>query len=357
MEKTRRAAIPVVAVALLAAGCAQPAPSSDQTSGSKRATSAGHYPVTLENCGYRQTFTRAPRRVVILNGTSVGEVEAFLKLDLGDTVVANAQSYGVSDDPGMVKRIKALPTGGVKMNKNFDVPAEQVMALKPDLVVSTWSGGFDAKRGFATREELHQAGARTLVNPVNCALGKTKPTKAETKAEKSAGVASSFAFMNLLGRVFDKGPQAKRVVGTMRRDITSVERAVDGRTRPRALIAFPGMSMMNSNGLPAVMVGGIYDDVLRKAGTKNSFAGGDKALTSSMSKEQLASADVDILVIGGFTPGEDLDAEARKLFKAYPEWTASKKRRYVKVSDGVYLGPNNHLGVRKIAKAAHPGAL
>ncbi|WP_206641367.1 hypothetical protein [Nonomuraea polychroma] len=33
------------------------------------------------------------------------------------------------------------------------------------------------------------------------------------------------------------------------------------------------MAMMNANGLPAVMTGGIYDDVIKAAGGVNAFAG------------------------------------------------------------------------------------
>jgi iron complex transport system substrate-binding protein len=50
--------------------------------------------------------------VLILSGASVAEVESVLALDLDGSVLANAQSYGVSDEPGMAERVAALPTGG-----------------------------------------------------------------------------------------------------------------------------------------------------------------------------------------------------------------------------------------------------
>jgi iron complex transport system substrate-binding protein len=145
----------------LATGCASasktsPAAKAAATSAAPAKTS---YPLTIDNCGQKVTFTGAPQRVLILNGTSVGEVESFIQLGLQKNILANAQHYGVSDDPDMVAQIKALPTGGLTENKNFDVPAEQVLAAKPDLVVSTWSGGFDAKQGFATRERVGGDGA------------------------------------------------------------------------------------------------------------------------------------------------------------------------------------------------------
>lgn len=70
------------------------------------------YPLTVDNCGIKQTFTKAPERVLLLNGTSVGEVESFILLGLQKTVLANGQSYGVSDDPSMIAKIAPCRRAG-----------------------------------------------------------------------------------------------------------------------------------------------------------------------------------------------------------------------------------------------------
>lgn len=313
------------------------------------------YPLSFDNCGTKVTFQRPPQRVLILNGTSVGEVESFLMLGLEKVIAANAQSYGVSDDPSMIARIKALPTGGLTMNKNFDVPAEQVLKLKPDLVVSTWSGGFNAKQGFATREQLAAAGIVSLVNPVNCASGKPDATEEEKRAHQGQSINSSLEFISLLGRVFDVQQRAADLVGGLRKRVDAVRTRVAGQPAKKVLIAYPGMSMMNANGLPAVMTGGIYDDVIKAAGGVNAFAGKTADMTRTLSREQLATAQVDVLAVGLFTEKEDGAAEAARLFAAYPQWAASKSRTYTVVSDGVYLGPLNAWGVEKLAKVVHPG--
>lgn len=353
-QKLLRVTTAVLATSLtgaVLAGCGSES-SADEATPTRTATAG--YPLTIDNCGVAQTFTARPSRVVIMNGASVGEVESFVRLGLAHTIVANAQHYGVSDDPAMTAAIDALPTGGVKLNKNFDIPAEQLLALKPDLVVSTWSGAFDSAKGFATRAELGKLGIRTLVNPVNCAYGKAGATDAEKAAHERAGVESSLEFLTLLGTVFDVPATASTLVRDLRTKIETTSNAVKDAAKLKGIIAYPGMAMMNANGLPAVMTGGIYDDVLDHAGVTNSFAGKGTELTSTMSAEQLASAQVDILVLGAFTEGEDLDAEATKLFAAYPQWNAAKTKNYVKVSDGVYLGPLNAIAIDKIAKAAHP---
>lgn len=126
--------------------------------------------------------------------------------------------------------------------------------------------------GFATREELADLGANTLVNPVNCAYGKTDPTTAEQQAYESAGVESCFEFIHFLGEIFYVGDEAAALVRQLRADIEQVKAAVSGVEPVKGLVAFPGMAMINANGLPGAMTGGIYDDLLRLAGVENTFA-------------------------------------------------------------------------------------
>ncbi|NUP02491.1 MAG: ABC transporter substrate-binding protein [Nonomuraea sp.] len=358
LRRSRRslAAALCALAALTAAGCAG-STSETAASAAPAATSAGRtgYPLTFDNCGMKLTFAKPPERVLILNGTSVGEVESFILLGLEKDILANVQSYGVSDDPTMIDRIKALPTGGLTMNKNFDVPAEQVLKLKPDLVVSTWSGGFEAKSGFATREQLAAAGIASLVNPVNCAMGKPQATEAEQRAYRNQSMNSSLEFVSLLGRIFDVQQRALDLIAEQRTRVDAVRRRVANLPAKNVLIACPGMSMMNANGLPAVMTGGIYDDVIKAAGGVNAFAGLTSEATTTLNKEQLATAQVDVLVVGLFTPRENGEQEAAELFAAYPNWAASKSRTYTIVSDGVYLGPLNAHAVEKISKVVHPG--
>ncbi|MCO6000102.1 ABC transporter substrate-binding protein [Actinoallomurus rhizosphaericola] len=342
------------ALVLTAAGCGKSTSPSGTPVTHETAPRRTAYPLTIDNCGQKVTFTRPPSRVLILNGTSVAEVESFVMLGLTGSILANAQHYGVSDDPSMVTAIKALPTRGLTMNKNFDVPAEQVLAAKPDLVVSTWSGGFDARSGFATREQLAAAGIRSLVNPVNCANGKPNASPAEKEALRHASIESSFQFMTLLGRIFDVQVKAAQIVAGLRARVRAVQARTAGAPPRKVLIAYPGMSMMNANGLPAVMTGGIYDDVIKAAGGQNSFAGRGEDTTRTLNAEQLAAAQVDVLAVGVFTPDEKPAEEARRLFAAYPQWQASKTGTYAIVSDGVYLGPMNAWAVEKLAKVIHP---
>jgi iron complex transport system substrate-binding protein len=314
------------------------------------------YPLTINNCGWKVTFKAAPSRVLILNGTSVGEAETFVLLGLQDKVVANAQSYGVSDDPTMIAKVAALPKGNLSMNKNFDVPAEQVLALKPDLVVSTWAGGFDAQSGFATRDQLAQAGAASLVNPVNCAFGDPAASAEDKTVMANEGVHSSMEFITLLGQVFDVQGRAAALTQQLQARIDAVRAKVAGKPTKNVLVVYPGLSMTNASGLPRVMAGGIYDDIIKSAGGLNPFAGKGPEFTRTLNAEQLAATKVDVLVVAALTPQEKPADEAAKIFANYPQWEASKTKAFATVSDGMYLGPLNALAIEKIAKAAHPDA-
>jgi iron complex transport system substrate-binding protein len=352
----RTFALPMAAAALALAATACGAPATETAGAAQAAPGKTTYPLTLDNCGHKVVLAGPPRRVLILNGTSVGEVESFIMLGLQRHILANAQSYGVSDDPAMVPAIKALPTGGLTTNNNFEVPAEQVLAAKPDLVVSHWSGGFDAKKGLATREQLAAAGINTLVNPVNCAYGKPEATAEEKRAHRQASIESSHEFLRLLGRVFDVQHKAAQVTADLRRRLEAVRARTAGRPPKKVLIAYPGMSAMNAGGLPAVWTGRVADEVVRAAGGTNAFEGLAPEAVSTINKEQLAAAQVDVLVVGLFTPAENAAAEARKLFAAYPQWRASRTGVYTTVADGVFLGPLNAAAAEKLAKAVQPDA-
>ncbi|XVS62007.1 ABC transporter substrate-binding protein [Actinosynnema sp. CA-299493] len=215
------------------------------------------YPLTIRNCGRTVTFDRVPGRVVLLNGTSVAEVESFVVLGLQDRVLANSQSYGVSDDPAMVEKVTAVPTGGLTLNQNFEVPREQVLGLRPDLVISPWAGGFDEKIGSISREQLAAVGVASYVTPVNCGFGDPAASPEDQERYRGQSVEPSFELLLELGRIFDVRQRAADYVNEQRARLAGAEQAVAGKQRANVLVVYPGMSMMNNNGLPAVFGGGI----------------------------------------------------------------------------------------------------
>ncbi|MEU8032141.1 ABC transporter substrate-binding protein [Streptomyces sp. NPDC049099] len=338
------ATVLATALCLVTAACADSS-KDDRTSGERAdaAASKTGYPVTVENCGRTETFKKAPSRVVVMSGASVAEVSTLLALGLGDRIVANEQSYGMSEVPGRAKAIKALPTGNIQLNDAYDIPREAMLGLRPDLVLSTTSYGFDEKNGFATRDQLQQVAANTYVSPQGCDQDTSKMT-----------VADSYTLLRDMGKIFNVKDRAEKLIAASRKHIDEVAAKVKGKKAPKVMVLFSNMSM-GGNAFSSVVAHGIYNDILTKAGGANAFEAASRTSFADLSKEKVAATDVDALVVIGYND-PDPAAYARKLLKEFPQWPAAKKNKYVVLSDSMYLGPSNDLAVEKIAKVLHPDA-
>lgn len=339
------AAALAAALCLLTAACGD---SSDDGSTSGTATedaaSKTGYPVTLENCGRTETFKKAPSRVVVMNGASVAEVSTLLALGLQDRIVANQQSYGMSEVPGRAEAIKKLPTGDVKLNEAYDIPREAMFGLRPDLVLSVTTYGFDQKNGFATRDQLKQVGANSYVSPQGCDDDPSKMT-----------VADSYRLLRDMGRIFNVSDRAEKLIAASEKNIAAVSAKVKGeKETPKVMVLFSNMSM-GSNDFSSVVANGIINDILTKARASNAFADASRTTFADLSKEKVAATDVDSVVVIAYNDPNPA-AYAKKLLKEFPQWPAAKHHAYVTVSDSMYLGPSNDLAVEKIARALHPDA-
>ncbi|MCX5249516.1 ABC transporter substrate-binding protein [Streptomyces sp. NBC_00201] len=338
------ATVLAAALCLLTAACG--ASSSDDKASATTtevAASKTGYPVALENCGQKTTFKRAPSRVVLMNGASVAEVSTLLALGLQDRIVANQQSYGMSEVAGRAAAIKALPTGNVKLNDAYDIPREAMLGLRPDLVLSLTSYGFDQKNGFATREQLKQVGADSYVSPQGCDDNLSKMT-----------VADSYRLLRDMGKIFNVRDKAEKLIAESAKNIAAVSEKVRGEKRPNVMVLFSNMSM-GSNDFSSVVAKGIGNDILAKAGGANAFESASRTTFADLSKEKVAATDVDALVVIGYNDPHPA-AYARKLLKEFPQWPAAKNTTYVTLSDSMYLGPSNDLAVEQIAKMLHPDA-
>lgn len=330
-----------VAVSLALSGCATP---TTAATGAEVADKAA-YPVTISNCGKKYTFEKAPSRVVVMNGGSVAEVSALLELGLGDRIIANAQSYGASEVPGRVEAIKKLPTGGVKLNDLADIPREAMIGLAPDFVISTYDGGFRAEAGFATREDLAKIGANTYAPASACGeVGTFSHTPT---------IEDSYAMLRDLGTIFGVSDRAEKIIADSKKQIDQIAKLVADEPAQNAMLIIPGLAMGGQ--FSAVCGIGIWNDIMAKAGVTNAFADATDQMFANPSKEQVAVADIDALIVVNYQ-SPDSEADAKALLAQFPQWDAAKNNRYVVLSDSIYLGPSNHLAVEQMAKAFHPDA-
>jgi iron complex transport system substrate-binding protein len=236
------------------------------------------------------------------------------------------------------------------LNENFEVPREQVLALEPDLVVSTWSGGFSEMMGSATREELASVGIQSWVSPVNCAYGADNPRPEDQERYDSQTYLESFEMLRELGVIFDVQDRAEEFIAEAQARIDAVV-APEG-DPVSVLLAYPGMSMMNTNGVPQVFVGPFVDSVIEAAGGVNAFDG-FKSFSdgATIGAEALAAAKVDVLAVGVFLPGEDAELYKADIFGNFPQWSAAQNDAWISIAETFYLGPYNYVGIEKLAEA------
>ncbi|MFG2127062.1 ABC transporter substrate-binding protein [Streptomyces sp. NPDC048751] len=338
------ATVLAAALCLLTAACGSSPDDKASDSTTEAAASNSGYPVTLDNCGEKQTFEKAPSRVVVMNGASVAEVSTLLALGLQDKIVSNQQSYGMSEVAGRAAAIKSLPTGNVKVNEAYDIPREAMLGLRPDLALSVTTYGFDRKNGFATREQLKQVGANNYVSPQGCDDDPSKMT-----------VADSYRLLRDMGKIFNVSDRAEKLIAASEKNIAAVSEKVKGVKPPKVMVLFSNMSM-GSNDFSSVFAHGIVNDILAKAGASNAFGDAAKTTFADLSKEKVAATDVDALVVIGYNDPNPA-AYAKKLLEEFPQWPAAKNNTYVTLSDSMYLGPSNDLAVEKIANMLHPDAL
>lgn len=345
MSVRQLAACAVAALALTTSACGS-SQAGNQAQAAPKAAGEGRtsYPLTFTNCGKTYTFTKAPSRVVVMNGGSVAEVSSLLELGLGDRITANAQNYGASEVDGRVDAIKALPTGGVTLNNLQDIPREAMLGLRPDFVISTYDGGFSSESGFATRDELLKAGANSYAPATACgATGMVTGTPT---------IEDSYTMLRDFGKIFDVADRADKVIGDSKAKIAAIAGKMKDKPVTKVMVIFPGMG---AEDLSSVGGNGIWNDILTKAGAVNAFADATKETFATLSKEQAAAAQLDALVVVNYM-NPDPQATVTKLFQQFPQWQAAKDKRSLVLSDSIYFGPSNHIAVEKIAKLVHPDA-
>ena len=121
------------------------------------------YPLTIENCGYKETFTKAPERVVALGQNTV---EILLLLGLQDKVKASA-FWPTKVLPQLAEQNAKIKTLTV------EIPTlESILAQNPDFVPAQLPLLLGPESKVAKREDLATVGVNSYVSPGMCATKK-----------------------------------------------------------------------------------------------------------------------------------------------------------------------------------------
>jgi len=324
------AALLLLATACTAAG-GEAAPASSPAGATSTGTASTTYPVTLENCGREITIDAPPERVVSLWQSNT---EALLALGLSDRIVAVQENY--APYPASVA---SQATGLEDIGSQMGFPSKEVLLSEaPDFVTGQVLDGFafDASQGYASVEQLEQAGAAVY--------GANLCGSTDSQSTETWNIESVEKTLRDYGTIFDVTDRADEVIAELEADRAAVVSAVED--EPTIKTAY----FNGGTGPVIVLAGGIYDDLITTAGGENVFPS-DSVFVS---KEEFAASDADAVLVGTF-PGQDFASQRAFLEENFPDLPAVQDGRIAEVpTQETDSSISVMVGLTKIANAIHP---
>jgi iron complex transport system substrate-binding protein len=327
-------AVPVAALTLLAAGCGGTGVTSDAAA---KGEAAEGYPVTVENCGRQVTVDSAPERIV---GLSPAQTELLVRLGVADSLVGQAQTAMHELPEDVAAQASDVP----EVSTDAPPAREQLLDVQPDAVVAPTEYEFTAEQGFATIDQLTDAGVATYVAAGGC------PERRAT-----GEVTDLFTDLEALGSIFGVSAAADELVAETRGDLEAVEKAVADRPRPTVAQLFVEGKTLSAIGA------GVEYDMIERAGGENVFSPDEKLFdqffSAVVSPEEIAARNPDAIV---FAVREQAEAERVETYlrRTFPDVTAVKEDRFVVLrTPDTFPGTlGNVAAVRTIAEGLHPDA-
>ncbi|MGH8932092.1 MAG: ABC transporter substrate-binding protein [Egibacteraceae bacterium] len=328
----RKAAALVLAVALVTALGFSPA----------AATSA--FPVTIENCGRTLTFDEPPSRVV----TGYQPVfENLVALGLGEEQIIGRTNFTENGPDGFLPGQKQVYDAVPEVSPDTSLPQkEALLALGPDFVIEYAYSGFDAARGFATVQELADAGIPAYITGGWC----------DPEGIRNAQIATLFDDIRNLGLIFGIPDRAAELAAELEGILADVERRVEGLEPVPVLASDGGSGPVNAHG-----GSGLFHQMIELAGGVNVLD--DLAESyAQVSAERIATLEPEAMLVDDYDVylGERLpsaEAKAGTVFALIPESPAAQQRRFLPVpSVATHGGSRNILAIPEIAEFLHPEA-
>lgn len=294
--------------------------------------------VTIENCGRTVVVPEPPRAVV---GLHPSQTELLLRLGLADRLVGQAQAT-VQALPDDVAGLAAdVPVLGADAPPN----REALLAVAPDFVYSPTTYEFTAEQGFASVEQLEEAGVAAYVATGGCFDRRMEGT-----------VDDLFTDLDNLGAIFQVEDESTALVEESEADLAVVDAAVAG-VGDRLRVA-----QVYVDGTTLTAIGaGIEYDILRRAGAETVFTPEDPAFAdffaAEITPEALAAEAPEAIVFAVTDPAHEAGARAY-LTATFPDMPAVRDDRLIAISTSdTFPGTLGNISVvHRIAEALYPDA-
>lgn len=293
--------------------------------------------LSIENCGATVTIPDVPTAAV---GLHPSQTELLLRLGLADSLVGQAQAT-VQELPADVADLAAdVPVIGGETPPS----REDLLAVQPDFVYSPTTYEFTAEQGFASIEQLAEAGVAAYTATGGCFTRRMDGT-----------VDDLFVDLENLGEIFDVQDEAAALIDDSKAELSAVETAIEGREKPRVAQIYVDGTTLSAIGA------GVEYDILRHAGADTVFTPEDPQFAdffaAEITPESLAAEAPDALVFAVTDPAHE-EAVRAYLTTTFPDMPAVRDGRLIAVSSSdMFPGTLGNVSVvRQIAEALYPDA-
>ncbi|MBP7694345.1 MAG: ABC transporter substrate-binding protein [Anaerolineales bacterium] len=290
------------------------------------------YPVTIENCGRKLTFDKAPERVLT---TWQAPPELLVKLGLGDKIIGTQNGQQFAPPAEIAEAYNQLPVLAPQAASK-----EAILAAKPDFILASFlAWDFDPATGAPTLDELSQAGVQVFGLSDNCT------------AESHVTYEDMYTDILNIGRIFGVADRAQALVDDLKAKIAAVQKRVAGLPPTKAFFDAGGEGPIGTAGA------GLQNDQIQLAGGVNVFA--DKPnYYEQVSLEEVAARQPEIFVVDTWGDPAYITTRTAWLYMTFAETPAAKAERFVE-TPGIYIyfGSIRFAdGIELMAKAFHPEA-
>ncbi|WP_129667773.1 ABC transporter substrate-binding protein [Phytoactinopolyspora endophytica] len=328
--RARIAVVALSAAALILTGCGTGVTNDDEQ------TDMGDE-VTVENCGRDVTVNGAPEATV---GMHPAQTELMLRLGLADRLVGQAQATAQALPDDVAPLAEDVPVLG----DSAPPSREDLLAVEPDFVYSPTTYEFSAEQGFASIEQLNEAGAAVYVASGGCA-----------DRRMTGEVTDLFTDLKNLGEIFGVQDEAADLIAENQAELDEVADATSDVDKLRvAQVYFEGGTLQ-------AIGAGIEYNILRLAGADNVYTPDQDAFAdffaATITPESLAAEEPEAIVFATFD--EQHEAATREyLTSTFPDMPAVREDRLIVVSTSdMFPGTlGNISSVRRIAEHLYPDA-
>lgn len=337
MRPARSALALGAVLSLTVAGCSS---SSDDSPSAGATGAAKGYPVTIENCGKKVTFDKAPTRAVT---NALGNFEDMVALGLAPKLVGTFGMEGLSADGKrpVPERDAAAYASTTAISPKY-VTLEPLVGVKPDFLFAGWNYGLTVGSTM-TPDNLAKYGIKTLAVSESCA---------HVQSKQAVTIENTYTDLTNLGKIFGVQPKADAVIADMKKQIADVQKKVEGKPLKKVFLYDSGKDApFTSPGLA------MPDALIALAGGTN-VVHSLKQTWGTVSWEQAVATDPDCIIISEYgSPSFDEKVSFLKSSPITKNLTAVKKGCYIRLDYGqITPSPNNAAAVQSIAKALHPDA-